>query len=48
MAYRKFQVLVRTANGAKHIEVIAVDIAAALADLTAAYEGVEVIQWMAL
>jgi hypothetical protein len=48
MAYRKFQVLIRTANGAKHLEVVAIDIDAAIADLAAAYEGIEVIQWMSL
>lgn len=45
MTYRTYRFLVRHLDSARHIEVVACDYEAALADLTEAFEGLEVLQW---
>lgn len=45
MAYKYFWILIRAGIGAKQLDVLAIDIDAAIADVVAAYGPVEVIQW---
>lgn len=44
MSYKKYRVLIRIGDRAKHVEVVACDIDAALADVRQGFEGCEIIQ----
>lgn len=46
--YQTYRMLIRFGTRVVHIEVVAVDISAAKADVFQAYEGAEIIQWGAV
>ena len=45
MTYRTYRFLVRHLDSARHIEVVACDYEAAVADLAEAFDGIEILQW---